>query len=73
MDQAGLAASLDVFQRLFLRYPVPKLGIDPRGCLSKEEAASVNRVIFTSTSLAADTDIHDPVNAGLFDEMIDNL
>jgi len=73
MDQAGLAASLDMFQRLFLSYPAPKLGIDPQGCLSKEEAALIDRVILTSTGLATDTDIHDPVDAGLLDEMIDNL
>jgi len=73
MDQAGLAASLDVFQRLFLRYSASKLGIDPQGCLSKEEAALIDRVILTSTCLATDTDVHDPVNAGVFDEMIDNL
>ena len=73
MDQAGLAASLNVFQRLFFSYPAPKLGIDPQGCISKEEAALIDRVILTFTCLATDTDIHDPVNAGLFDEMIDNL
>jgi hypothetical protein len=73
MDQSRLTTALDILEGFFFRNAASHLRVDTQCRLTKEQTTKVSRVILALAGLTADTCVHDPVDVGLLDEMVDHL
>jgi hypothetical protein len=71
MNQAGFAAAPGMRQGFLAGYQAAKRRVDLEHSFSQEDAAKVVRIVLAVISLAADAKVHDPVIAGLLDEVVD--
>jgi hypothetical protein len=73
MHQAGLTATLLVFQGFFLRHLSPKPRVDPRCRFPQKKTPQLNRIVLAVIGLTTDTEVHNPMRVGFLDEMFHHL
>jgi len=73
MDQSGISTSAYMVLSLLFRDQAPEPGIDTQDRFSQEETPVLNWIVFTMAAVPADTEVHDPMVAGLIDERFHHL